>query len=88
MKSFKDYLEEAELSPNTVVLVPDMNHIRFTVKAVGKNIGKHLRVNEVINDQELDELREMGYTVRYSDTPNTKTDGPVSSGKAGVPQKD
>jgi hypothetical protein len=88
MKGFKDFLEEADLSPNTVVLVPDMNHKRFIVKATGKNIGMHLRVNEVITDKELGELRDQGYTVRYSDTENKKDDGPVSSGKAGVPQKD
>lgn len=90
MLSFKQFNESQDKKhgPNTVVLVPGATGSHFTVKHVGDNLQRHLKPGETLQSSHVDDLHDMGYKVRYARDQLKKTTGPVSSGKAGVPQKD
>ena len=47
-----------------------------------------LRPGVNLTQTQVDELKGKNWDVRYADNVKAKSDGPTSSGKAGVPQKD
>jgi hypothetical protein len=92
MKNVSDYLiNEKEsvkdtVGPNTLVLArKDARTLQIVKCGVNCNF---LNPGQTLNPGNVEELSGKGWEIRYSDTIPQKQDGPKSSGKAGVPQKD
>lgn len=88
MQSFKDFHEVKEVSPNTIVVVSNDAGNQITVKSVGVNATTFLRPGTNLTGNQVEDLKRKGWKVRYADDMPEPSDGPTSSGKAGVPQKD
>jgi hypothetical protein len=88
MQKFTDFKEQQELKPNTIVCKGNTSGNQWEVKQCGKNAMGFLRPGVNLTQTQVDELKGKKWDVRYADEIKAKSDGPTSSGKAGVPQKD
>ena len=86
MDSFKNDIDEDKVDNNTIVCSrKDAN--RFEVTKCGKNCS-FLTPGQTLTVDHCKELSGKGWNVRYAEKAFKKQEGPKSSGKAGVPQKD
>ena len=88
MQSFRDFHEEQEVSPNTIVVVSNDAGNQIEVKSVGVNATTFLRPGNTLTGDQVEQLKRKGWKVRYADNMPVDNGGPKSSGKAGEPQKD
>ena len=88
MQKFSDFLEQQELGPNTIVCSGNMSGNQWTIKSCGKNAMEFLRPGTNLTGDQVEDLKSKNWDIRYADEITPKSDGPTSSGKAGVPQKD
>ena len=87
MQKFSDFLEQQELKPNTIVCSGNGSGNQWTIKSCGKNAMSFLRPGTNLTNDQVEDLKGKNWDVRYADEITPKSDGPTSSGKAGVPQK-
>jgi hypothetical protein len=88
MQKFSDFLEQEQLKPNTIVCRGNASGNQWEVKSCGKNAMGFLRPGTNLTNDQIEDLKNKKWDVRYADEITPKSDGPTSSGKAGVPQKD
>jgi len=90
MHNFKEFQEAKDCEPNTIVCKGNSSGNQWTIKMCGQNAQKMMGFTpgQNLTAQQVDELKGKKWDVRYADNIVAKTDGPTSSGKAGVPQKD
>ena len=88
MQKFNDFAEQQDIRPNTIVCRGNSSGNQWEIKQCGQNAMGFLRPGTNLSDKQIEELKGKNWDIRYADEITPKSDGPTSSGKAGVPQKD
>ena len=88
MQKFTDFVEQQDIRPNTIVCRGYSSGNQWEIKQCGQNAMGFLRPGTNLSDKQIEELKGKNWDIRYADEITPKSDGPTSSGKAGVPQKD
>ena len=87
---FNEFIESKKVKPNTIVCMGNSSGNQWTIKACAMNASKMLGFTpgQNLTNGQMEELKGKNWDVRYADEITPKSDGPTSSGKAGVPQSD
>ena len=88
--NFNEFNETKKVKPNTIVCKGNSSGNQWSVKTCGINAAKMIGLTpgQNLTDSQLEELKSKKWDVRYADEITPKSNGPKSSGKAGVPQSD